>query len=121
METTRADTIQPYEAPKHHGMTAFTLQGREATANEHFWVGLSLFLPRGGAEHASSPTEKVYVVLAGEITVVTADGETVLGPMDSCRIAPGEARTIENRGHDVAKMLVISANAEPANGSGAAK
>lgn len=119
MEITRAYAITAYEAPRHHAMTAFTLQGKDITANEHFWVGLSLFLPGGGAERASSATEKVYVVLEGEITVVTDDGETALGPMDSCRIAPGEARTIENRSHDVAKMLVISANAGPANGAGA--
>ncbi len=121
METTRASAVTPYEAPKHHGMTAFTLQGKEASANEHFWVGLSLFLPGGGAERAASATEKVYVVLDGEITVVTDDGETVLGPGDSCRIAPGEARTIENRRTDVARMMVISANAEPANAAGTTK
>lgn len=113
MEIVRAGTANPYAAPGHHGMTAFALQGREVTANEHFWVGLSMFLPGGGAEEAASATEKVYVVLEGEITVVT-EAETVgLKPMDSCRIAPGESRAIENRGHDVAKMLVISSVAGP--------
>ncbi|MCB1462537.1 MAG: cupin domain-containing protein [Nitratireductor sp.] len=121
MEITRADAVSAYEAPKHHAMMAFTLQGKDATANEHFWVGLSLFLPRGGAEHAASATEKVYVVLAGEITILTDEGEEFLGPMDSCRIAPGEARTIENRSHDVVKMLVISANAGPGKETGAVK
>lgn len=113
METVRASSMAAYTAPRHHSMTAFTLQGRQTTSNEHFWVGLSLFLPGGGAERASSPTEKVYVVLDGQITVITDDAVEVLGPMDSCRIAPGEARTIENRTKDVTRMLVISANAEP--------
>jgi uncharacterized cupin superfamily protein len=121
METVRASSLTAYDAPKHHGMTAFTLQGRNVTENEHFWVGLSLFLPGGGAENASSATEKVYVVIEGEITVVTDDGDTVLRPMDTCRIAPGESRAIENRSHDVVKMLVISATSEPGNKSGAAK
>jgi mannose-6-phosphate isomerase-like protein (cupin superfamily) len=113
MEIVRLSDTRPYEAPAHHGMTAFTLQGRDATSNEHFWVGHSIFLPGGGADRAASPTEKVYVVLEGTITVTT-DTETVdLAPLDTCRIAPGEARVIENRGHGPARMLVISATSEP--------
>lgn len=121
METIRARSVSPYDAPKHHGMVAFLLQGRQASANEHFWVGLSLFLPAGGAEWAASATEKVYVLLDGEITVVTDGGETVLQPMDSCRIAPGESRLIENRGHEVARMLVISASSGPNAAPGEAR
>jgi mannose-6-phosphate isomerase-like protein (cupin superfamily) len=113
MDTIRAQSVSPYDAPKHHGMVSFLLQGRSATPNEHFWVGLSLFLPGGGAERAASATEKVYVLLDGEITVITDADAVTLRSMDTCRIAPGEFRTIENRGHDVARMLVISATAEP--------
>lgn len=113
MEVVRGQSVSPYEAPKHHHMVSFLLQGRSATANEHFWVGLSLFLPGGGAERAASPTEKVYVLLDGEITIITDDEIIILLPSDSCRIAPGEFRFIENRGHDVARMLVISATSEP--------
>lgn len=113
METIRARSVSPYDAPGHHGMVAFRLQGRDATANEHFWVGLSLFLPGGGAERAASATEKVYVLLDGEITVITDDETTTLRPMDSCRIAPGEFRSLENRGHEVARMLVVGATCAP--------
>ncbi len=112
MESVRFGEVDPYEAPKHHGMTAFRLQGLDTSAVEHFWCGFSVFLPAGGAEKAASPTEKVYVVLSGEVTVITDGGATTLGPLDSCRIAPNEARSIENRSRDVAKMLVISATAE---------
>lgn len=112
METVRIGSAKAYEAPKHHGMVSRLLQGRDLTANAHFWVGLSLFLPGGGAERAASATEKVYVLLEGEITVITDEGETTLRAMDSCHIAPGEERSVENRGHDVARMLVISATAE---------
>ena len=39
---------------------------------------------------------------------VVADGQQiVLGPMDSCTIAPNEVREIVNRDNDVCKMLVI--------------
>lgn len=113
MEVTRFSEVRPYDAPNHHGMTAFRLQGLGTTENEHFWCGLSIFLPGGGAERAASPTEKVYVVLEGELTVVTDDGATMLGRSDSCRIEPNEERAIENRSSDVAKILVISATAEP--------
>ena len=41
MDTIRAQSVSPYDAPKHHGMVSFLLQGRDATPNEHFWVGLS--------------------------------------------------------------------------------
>jgi len=113
MDIVQLTDTAAYDAPGHHGMVAFTLQGRDRTPNEHFWVGLSIFLPGGGAERAASPTEKVYLVLDGEVTVIT-DRETVtLGAMDSCRIAPGEARAIENRGHAAARMVVMSATSKP--------
>jgi quercetin dioxygenase-like cupin family protein len=91
-------------------MVGFRLQGQEATQTQNFWVGLSQFLPGGGAEKGSSPTEKVYVVLEGEVTIVTNEGETVLGPLDSCLIAPNEERSVENRTNDIARMLVVSPN-----------
>ncbi len=41
------------------------------------------------------------------MTVIVDGKETVLQPMDSCTIAPGEVREIVNRGNHVCKMLVI--------------
>ena len=43
-------------------MTAMRLQGKEETGIQKFWVGLSYFLPGGGAEWAyeDNPNEKVY-------------------------------------------------------------
>jgi quercetin dioxygenase-like cupin family protein len=51
--------------------------------------------------------EKVYVVLDGEVTVITDAGETVLRRLDSCLLAPNEARSIENRTNQPASMLVV--------------
>ena len=113
MDVVKLADISAYEAPGHHGMVASTLQGKDASPNEHFWVGLSIFLPGGGATTAASATEKVYVVLSGEITVITDTQTVTLAAMDSCRIAAGETRSIENRSNDAARMIVISANAEP--------
>lgn len=107
MEITRLEDAEPYVAANHHDMVALRLQGHNASAAEHFWVGLSHFLPGGGAERSATPLEKVYVVVDGRLTFVTDHGEYVLGPLDSCRVAPGEARAVENRSNRVASMLVI--------------
>src|SRR6266567_30403 len=97
MEVTRVAEAVPYPAARHHDVTAFRLHGFDASAASAFWVGLSHYEPGGRAERDASGTEKVYVVIAGEITVITDDGEAVLGPLDSCFLAPGEARAVENR------------------------
>jgi quercetin dioxygenase-like cupin family protein len=96
-----------YEAPNHRGVVGLRLQGFEAGGPTNQWVGLSQFLPGGGAGPDSTPFEKVYVVIEGEMTVIIAGEETVLQAMDSCTIAPGEVREIVNRSNHVCKMLVV--------------
>lgn len=103
----RFGDAQPYDAPNHWDVTGLRLQGFEAGGPENQWIGYSQFLPGGGAGPDSTPFEKVYVVLEGEMTL-TIDGEdTVLRPLDSCTIAPDEVRKIENRSNHVCKMLVV--------------
>jgi uncharacterized cupin superfamily protein len=106
MDVTRIADAAPYEAPKHHDMVGLRLQGWDVSPTEHFWVGLSQFLPGGGAESDATPLEKVYVVIEGEVVIVTDEGETPLGVLDSCRLAAGERRAIENRSNRTAYMLV---------------
>jgi quercetin dioxygenase-like cupin family protein len=96
-----------YEAPNHRGVVGLRLQGFEAGGPTNQWIGYSQFLPGGGAGPDATPFEKVYVVLEGEMTVIIAGKETVLGPMDSCTIAPGEVREITNKSNHVCKMLVV--------------
>jgi uncharacterized cupin superfamily protein len=107
MQITRIDEAPAYEAAKHTDVEAVRLQGFEASAAKAFWVGLSNYLPGGSAERGATDTEKVYIVLEGEITVITDEGEAVLGPLDSIFLARGEARAVENRTDAVAKMLVL--------------
>lgn len=103
----RFEDAQPYEAPNHHDMRALRLQGFEPGGPQGFWTGLSHFLPGGGAGPDSSPLEKVYVVLSGEVTV-RVGGETVrLGPLDSCCIPGGEVREVRNESNSIATMLVV--------------
>jgi quercetin dioxygenase-like cupin family protein len=107
MHLTRFNEAKPYEAAKHFNMVGLRLQGFDASPAKNFWVGLSHFLPAGGAESAVSPLERVYVVLSGAVTIVTDTGETTLGPMDSICLSPGERRSIVNKTNAVASMLVI--------------
>lgn len=107
MRIKRFDAARPYEAANHRAMTALRLQGFEEGGPNGFWVGLSHFLPGGGAGPDSSPLEKVYVVLAGEMTLRCGDETVRLGPMDSCCIGPDEVRELSNQGNGVASMLVV--------------
>lgn len=108
MEITRFAAARPYQAAKHHDMRGLRLQGCDASHARFAWTGLSHFLPGGGAEMDASPLEKIYVVIAGEVTVELGDGTShALGPLDSCFIPGGEARAIRNEGNAVATMLVV--------------
>lgn len=114
MQITRFDAAPRYDAPKHFDMRSLRLQGFEVSASKFAWLGLSHFLPEGGAEMDTGPLEKIYVVLAGEITVELGDGTRhVLKPMDSCHIPGGEARAIRNHGNSVATMLVVMPHPSP--------
>lgn len=107
MKLTRFAEARPYEAPNHRDMRALRLQGFMDGGPQNFMVGLSHFLPGGGAGPDSSQLEKVYVVLNGAVTVRTPDAEVVLGPLDSCCIPAGEVREVKNHGNEVASMLVV--------------
>ncbi|WP_176084653.1 cupin domain-containing protein [Martelella sp. HB161492] len=107
MHLKRFSDAKPYDAPNHRGVTGLRLQGFEAGGPTNQWIGLSQFLPGGGAGPDATPFEKVYVVLDGEMTVIIDGAETVLGRYDSCTIAPGEVRVIENRSNHVCTMLVV--------------
>jgi mannose-6-phosphate isomerase-like protein (cupin superfamily) len=107
MHVKRFAEARPYEAPNHWGVVGLRLQGFEPGGPTNQWVGFSQFLPGGGAGPDSTPFEKVYVVLEGRMTVIVDGVETVLGPMDSCTLAPNETREIVNRENHVCKMLVV--------------
>jgi mannose-6-phosphate isomerase-like protein (cupin superfamily) len=108
MQVTRFVDARRYDAPKHYDMRSLRLQGLEASAAQFAWVGISHFLPQGGAEMDLGALEKIYVVLAGEVTITLGDGTAhILGALDSCHIPGGEARAIRNDGNAVATMLVV--------------
>lgn len=114
MQITRFADARPYIAPKHFDMRSLRLQGFDVSDSTFAWIGLSHFLPAGGALMDASPLEKLYVVLAGEVTVELGDGTAhVLRELDSCFIPGGEARAVRNDGNAVATMLVVMPHPEP--------
>ena len=107
MQITRFEQAPRYDAPKHFDMRSLRIQGFDVTDAAFAWMGISHFLPQGGAEMDAGALEKIYLVLAGQITVELGDGSThVLSALDSCHIPAGEARAIRNDGNAVATMLV---------------
>ena len=103
----RFSDAKQYEAPNHRGVVGLRLQGFEEGGPTNQWVGLSQFLPGGGAGPDATPVEKIYVVVSGEMAVTVDGKETVLRRFDSCTIPPGEVREIVNRSNDICTMLVV--------------
>ena len=107
MQVKRFEQAESYEAPNHFGVVALRLQGFEEGGPTNQWMGLSQFLPSGGAGPDSSPFEKLYFIVEGEMTVIIDGAETVLSKYDSCTIPAGETRKIENRTNNTCTMLVV--------------
>ena len=118
MHVTRFDAAPSYEADNHFDMRCLRLQGKEAGPSSQLWMGMSQILPGGHTDLSSSPIEKLYLVLEGQLHVTCElDGvqtEQVLGPYDSCRIAPGEKRQLENRTNRPVLVVLAMPNAAPA-------
>ena len=109
MKKVEIKNVSPYSAPLHFDMKAMKLHGTEETGAKQFWMGMSYFLPGGGAEWAydESPTEKIYFVLDGEIVVTSKEGDYVLQKGDSIFIGPNEGRSMLNKTNQVATVLVV--------------
>ena len=106
MHVTRFEQASAYEAPGHRDMRMLRLQGRDAGPSEQLWLGVSHLLPGGGTTLDASPTEKMYVVLDGAVTISNGSEEAILHPHDSCRIAPHERRALTNNTDRPAVILL---------------
>ena len=102
----RLSDAERYSAPNHFDCHSLRFQGLGVGAAEALWVGLSHFLPGGSAGPDAGDIEKIYVVTSGELTLKTADGKWILGPMDSVTIPANVERTIVNQSNLTASMLV---------------
>lgn len=106
MKKVELKDVNPYDPPNHSNMTALKLHDKESTGSSNF-MGLSHFLPGGGAGWDEGPVEKIYFVLDGEVTIKTKEEEITLKATDSIFIGPGEGREIINKTNLPASMLVI--------------
>jgi quercetin dioxygenase-like cupin family protein len=115
MHVTLFDRAPIYYPPQHYDMRCLRLQGHEAGPSDMLWLGMSQILPGGHTSLDASPVEKLYFVLEGELTVETSGSETTLGPFDSCRIAPKEARALKNKSNKPVLVLLSMPLAAPAD------
>jgi quercetin dioxygenase-like cupin family protein len=106
MKKVELKDVKPYDPPKHFKMAALKLHDKETTGSSNF-MGLSHFLPGGGADWDEGKAEKIYFVLEGEVTIKTKKEEIILKPHDSIYIGPGEGREIINNTNMPASMLVF--------------
>lgn len=108
MKKVELKNVKPYDAPLHFDTKTMKLHGTEETGATKFWMGMSYFLPGGGAEWAyeDSATEKIYYILDGELTVTSKDEVYVLKTGDSLFMGPNEGRKIVNATNNVASVLV---------------
>jgi mannose-6-phosphate isomerase-like protein (cupin superfamily) len=109
MRVTKIEDAEPFTPVGHTGVGPVRLQGGASTPTTDFTVALSHYLPGGVADLAPQDAETVYVVLSGELTMESEGDVAVLGAFDSVHYTPGTMRTVENRAHLPATMLVIRA------------
>jgi mannose-6-phosphate isomerase-like protein (cupin superfamily) len=113
MRVTRHAAAPAYVARAHHDVATMRLQGHEAGPTERFWVGLSYYLPGGGADESPTSEETVYVVLDGTLVVTVGGREEEVGPFDSVHLPKATVRRVDNRSASPATLLVIIANQQP--------
>jgi quercetin dioxygenase-like cupin family protein len=107
-KVTRTTETVIYNPPGHFDMKATRLHSA-GDVGGNITLGLSHFLPGGGAEMAEAPIELLYYIIEGEMTVGTPDGKKhVLHTGDSIHFSPHQGRESTNTGHSSAKMLVLS-------------
>ena len=94
----------PYEAPKHFGVYGIQKFVKESDRVKVFY---SYFQPDGGAEMSGSPTEKIYYLVSGSITVSGESEKHVMNPGDIIFIDAGEEREISINDGKPAELLVF--------------
>lgn len=106
-KVTKACEAVTYEPPGHYDVRCTNLHKPVDVEAGEISLGLSHFLPGGGAEMAPAPVEMFYYIAEGEMTVTTDDGEKhVLQKGDSIHMAKGCGRESKNTGIVTAQMLV---------------
>jgi uncharacterized cupin superfamily protein len=78
-----------------------------------FGINLVLLAPRErGRVHSHDRQEEVYLVLAGELTLIVEGVEHVLGPRRLARVGPGVRRQLVNAGRERVVLLALGGAGE---------
>lgn len=109
--TKRAEATR-YEAPGHFDVNTTRLHNPADVNDGTIVMGLSHFLPEGGANMAPANFEMVYYIVEGEMTVTLADDNDVetsyvLTAGDSVHFGKGTKRCCKNTGCVSAQMLTV--------------
>ncbi len=101
--------LEGIEPEGHFGglTTAWVINSESA---KHFTIQLSRAPVGSGAYlHSHEASEQIFFMLQGNLTMSTADGESVsLGPGMAAFFSPGEAHATENEGTEEVLSLVIT-------------
>ncbi|NTV90788.1 MAG: cupin domain-containing protein [Clostridiales bacterium] len=106
-KVTRANEAYTYEAAGHFDVRTTRLHDPKDVNDGRLVMGLSHFLPAGGAETACAPVEVIYYIKEGEMTVTAEGQEYCLKAGDTIHIGPNTPRSCKNTGITVAQMLVV--------------
>ena len=107
-KVTKANESVPYEAKGHFDVRTTRLHNPEEVNEGMSVLGLSHFLPGGGASMAPANFELIYYIVEGEMTVEMDDGQKFcLQKGDSIHMGKGTGRSSLNTGVTSAQMLVI--------------
>ena len=107
MKVTRATEAKQYEALGHYDVRTLRLHNPVDVEEGKITMGISHFLPGGGAEFGKAPAELLYYIISGEMTVTTEKDVFVLKAGDSIHFAAGEGRESKNNTVLPASMLVV--------------
>ena len=70
-KVTRLSEAKKYTAPGHtETVHTMWLQHKSMDCPAPYWMGCSYYLPGARAEWGTSPLDKIYVVLEGELTIL---------------------------------------------------
>ncbi len=107
-KVTKASEAVKYEAPGHFDVNTTRLHNPTDINEGTIVMGLSHFLPGGGANMAPANFEMIYYIAEGEMTVEMDDGKKYcLQKGDSVHFGKGTGRACLNTGIVSAQMITI--------------
>lgn len=111
MKITRCNELVAYTPGGHFDCRAQRVHNKDISGTEMLTVGLSWFLPGGGAEPnvTAEGCETVYYILEGEMTLNVNGETTILKAGDSALFQAGDVRAVKNESFRPVAMMVISA------------